>query len=223
MKKISTKIILIVLICSISMATIVGVTSISRSMRVIQAGAKENLLDKAEIYSESINNELIIYEAVNKSISQLADAIINVSNLGEEGYLENYIDNVLDPMIRRSVNDLKDCAGISVAFDHKFTGKTEGAWWVVAENGQIKRLAQTNLAGKDANDPAFKWYYDAFKTKTEIWSDPYVNDIGLSVVTYSAPIVINSIPIGVVSIDLNISGMAEKIESIKLHDTGYAF
>lgn len=223
MKKISTKIILIVLICSISMATIVGVTSISRSMRVIEAGARENLLDKAEIHSENINNELIIYETTNKSISQLTDAIINVSNLGEEGYLENYIDTVLDPIIRRSINEIKDCAGVSVVFDHNFTGKTEGAKWIMNGNGQINRLKQRNLANKDTDDLVFKWYYDAFKTKTEMWSNPYVNDAGLNVVTYSIPIVINSIPVGVIGIDLNISGMTEEIENIKLYDTGYAF
>ena len=223
MKKISTKIILIVLICSISMATIVGVTSISRSMRVIEAGARENLLDKAEIHSENINNTLIAYETINKSISQLTDVIIDVNNLGEEGYLGNYIDKVLDPMIKRSINNLEDCAGISVAFDHKFTGRTEGAWWVMNGNGKINRVRQKNLANKDPNDPAFKWYYDAFKTKTEIWSSPYVNDAGLNVVTYSIPIVINSIPVGVIGIDLNISGMTEEIENIKLYDTGYAF
>ena len=223
MKKISTRIILIVLICSISMATIVGATSIFRSMKAIDAGSRENLLNKAEIHSENINNRLIVYETMNKSISELADAVINVSKLGEEGYLENYIDNILDPMIKRSIGDMKDCAGVSVAFDHKFTGKTEGAWWVVDENGQIKRLAQINLANKDADDPEFKWYYDAFKTKMGNWSNPYTNDAGLNVITYSAPILINSIPIGVIGIDLNISGIKEEIENIKLYNTGYAF
>ena len=222
-KKISTRIIILVLICSISMAALVGASSIYRSTRVIGGQARENLLDKAQIYTESINNELIVYETTNKDIAKLADSIVNVNDLGKEGYIENYIDNILDPMVKRTIKETKDCMGISVAFDHKFTGKTEGAWWSIDEKGQIKRQSQKNLAKEDTNNPELKWYYDAFKSKKSVWSDPYVNDEGLNIMTYSTPILINSIPIGVIGIDVSTYGMTKDIESIQLYNTGYGF
>lgn len=223
MKKISTRIIIIVLICSISMAGIVGATSMYRSMKVIEHEAKENLVEKAQVYGGNIDNRLVIYESTNNSIYQLVDAIIDVNKLGEEDYLEYYIDNILDPTIRRTITEVEDCIGISVAFDHRFTGKTEGAWWKVNEKGHIERTAQSDVSKKDKDDPSAKWYYDAQKAKGGTWSDPYINDAGLNVITYSTPLLINSISIGVVGIDLNVEGIKRDVENVKLYDTGYAF
>ncbi len=205
------------------MAAIIGTTSIYRSIGTIREGAKENLLDKAIINSENINSRLVIYEATNKSISQLADAVIKVNNLGEDGYLEGYIDTILDPMIRKIIEQIPDCLGVSVAFDYKFTGKTEGASWKLNDKGFIERSAQKDISKKDTGDSSEKWYKDAFKSKASIWSNPYVNDEGLNVATYSAPILINSIPIGVIRLDLNLESTIKYIEDIKLYDTGYAF
>ena len=223
MKKISTRIILLVLACSIPMAAIVGATSMHRSMKSIEASARENLLEKVEVHSGNISNKLIIYENTNNGIAQLLKAIIKIANLGEEGYLQGHIDNTLDPTIRRIIQEREDCVGMYVAFDHQFTGKTEGAWWVVGENNNIERLKPANTAGKDKDDPALKWYYDAFKSKTGNWSDPYINDKGINVITYSEPIIINSIPIGVIGIDLKAENIVEEISSIKIFDTGYGY
>lgn len=205
------------------MAGIVGATSMYRSMKVIEHEAKENLVEKAQVYGGNIDNRLVIYESTNNSIYQLVDAIIDVNKLGEEDYLEYYIDNILDPTIRRTITEVEDCIGISVAFDHRFTGKTEGAWWKVNEKGHIERTAQSDVSKKDKDDPSAKWYYDAQKAKGGTWSDPYINDAGLNVITYSTPLLINSISIGVVGIDLNVEGIKRDVENVKLYDTGYAF
>lgn len=205
------------------MAGIVGATSMYRSMKVIEHEAKENLVEKAQVYGGNIDNRLVIYESTNNSIYQLVDAIIDVNKLGEEDYLEYYIDNILDPTIRRTITEVEDCIGISVAFDHRFTGKTEGAWWKVNEKGHIERTAQSDVSRKDKDDPSAKWYYDAQKAKGGTWSDPYINDAGLNVITYSTPLLINSISIGVVGIDLNVEGIKRDVENVKLYDTGYAF
>ena len=223
MKSISTRIILLVLICSIPMAAIVGATSIYRSMKVIETEARENLIQKTEIHSENINNKLSIYETTNHGIHQLIQSIIDVNHLGDEGYLENYIDNILDPTIKKTISRTDYCMGMSVVFDYKFTGKTEGAWWVVDKEGDIERFLPRDLSDKAENDISSKWYYDAFNSKTGNWSDPYVNDREAHVITYSEPIIVNSIPIGVVTIDLMAEKIAEEINSIKIFDTGYGY
>ena len=222
MKKISTRITIIVLACSISMAAIVGATSIYKSIGVIEDKAKENLFEKVEVHSGDIDNRLVVFESVNKIIYQLTNSIIDVNKLDEEGYLENYIDRVLDPTIRRTITNTRDCAGVSIVFDKNFTGKVEGGWWNVDKDG-IKRSDLNNIFKGDKKDPSVKWYYDAIETKKGVWSEPYINNGDANVVTYSAPILINSMPIGVVAIDLNMKAIINEVSNIKLYDTGYGF
>ena len=223
MKKISTRITIIVLACSISMAAIVGATSIYKSIGVIEDKAKENLFEKVEVHSGDIDNRLVVFESVNKIIYQLTNSIIDVNKLDEEGYLENYIDRVLDPTIRRTITNTRDCAGVSIVFDKNFTGKVEGGWWNVDKDGNIKRSDLNNIFKGDKKDPSVKWYYDAIETKKGVWSEPYINNGDANVVTYSAPILINSMPIGVVAIDLNMKAIINEVSNIKLYDTGYGF
>mgnify|MGYP001011255722 CR=1 FL=1 len=221
MKKISTRIILLVLLCSIPMA--VGATSIYRSMKAIEDLARDNLVEEAKNHSESINKKLLVYETTNHGISQLIQSVVNMSFLGDEDYLENHINNILDPTIKRTITKTENCMGMSVGFHHSFTGKTEGAWWVLGENGDIERFVQNDLSGKDPKDPSLKWYYDAFSSKKGNWSAPYVNDKGLNVITYSEPIIANSVPIGVVTVDLNLEGISAEVNNIKLFETGYGY
>lgn len=223
MKKISTRITIIVLACSISMAAIVGATGIYKSIGAIEDKAKENLFEKVKVHSGDINNRLVVFESIDKIIYQLTNSIIDVNKLDEEGYLDDYIDNVLDPTIRRTIANIRDCAGVSIVFDKSFTGKAEGGWWNVDKNGNIKRSDLNNIFKEDEKDPSIKWYYDAIEAKKGVWSEPYINKIDANVVTYSAPILINSMPIGVVAIDLNMKAIINEVSNIKLYDTGYGF
>ncbi len=223
MKKISTRIILMVLICSIGIASIVGFTSIFRSMNAIQKEAEESLFEKGNVHSEDFNKKLSIYETVNNNIYHLIDGIINVDKLGKKGYLAKYIDTILDPTISKIIKETEDCCGAYIAFDPKFTGKTEGAWWKVNNNGDVECLEVNEVSGKDADDPAVSWYYSAIEAGKGVWSDPYINDEDLYVMSYLKPIMIDNTPIGVIGIDLNVEGIRNDIENIKLYDTGYAF
>lgn len=223
MKKISTRITIIVLACSISMAAIVGVTGIYRSIGTIEDKAKENLFEKVELHSGDIDNRLVVFESINKIIYQLTNSIIDVNRLDEEGYLDSYIDKVLDPTIRRTIVNIRDCAGISIVFDKSFTGKVEGGWWNIDKNGNIKRSDLNNIFKGGKKDSSVKWYYDAIEAKKGVWSEPYINSVDANVITYSAPILINSMPIGVVAIDLNMKAIINEVSNIRLYDTGYGF
>lgn len=77
MKKISTRIVLTVLICSISMSAMVGGISILRSIQVIQKEAKEVLLATEEAHSRAFNEDLILYENTISNIYQIVAGTID--------------------------------------------------------------------------------------------------------------------------------------------------
>ncbi len=223
MKKISTRIVLTVLICSILMSLLVGVTSILRSMDIIEKEAKENLLEKSQVYTGQFNEDLVYYETIISNIYEMVEGTIDTTRLYEEGYFENYTNTILNPIIRGITKETRKCAGLYVVFDPKYTGRSEGIWAAVDNNDKLINSIPTNIAGKSQDDPSASFYYDAIKAGRGFWSDPYVNNADLNVMTYSIPIMVNKTPIGVIGADMSVEDLAKQVESIKLYDTGYAF
>ncbi|WP_352420161.1 methyl-accepting chemotaxis protein [Proteiniborus sp.] len=223
MKKISTRIILTVLACSIAMSLVVGVTSIFRSMNVIEEEAKDGLLAMGQAYSKEFNEDLAVYEAVVSNMYQIVEGTIDVTRIYEEGYLEEYSDTILSPIIQRMTKETTKSAGLYIVFDPKYTGRSEGIWAAVDESGKLIHSIPTNIAGKSQDDPDASFYYDAIKAGKALWGDFYVNNADLNVMTYSMPIIINNTPIGVVGADMKVGELKKQVEEIKLYDTGYAF
>lgn len=222
MKKISTRIVVTVLVCSISMSLIVGVVSIFKSLGIIQRDAKENLLDSARVYGENLDNELIIYETIGENLHYLLKSTLETNKLREEGYLENYSLYMIKPMMEKLAKETENSAGVYIAIDPKYTGRTEGAW-AANIDGQLMSSLPTNIAGKSKEDPSVSFYYDAINAGEPIWTNPYLNNADLNVMTYSMPIEVNGLEIGVVGVDLNVESLIQKIEDIKINETGYGF
>lgn len=222
MKKISTKIILTVLVCSIVMSAVVGIASILRSINVIEQEAKDNLLATGQVYANDFDQDLLVYEAVVSNMYQIVEGTIDTTRLREEGYLVEYIETFLSPILQRIAKETTKSAGVSINFDPKYTGRSEGIWYVVDDSGKVIRAQITNLAGLSPDDPSASFYYDAIKAGKATWSDFYVTATGSSVMTYSMPIIINNEAIGVVGADMKMGELEKQVLDIKLYDTGYA-
>lgn len=223
MKKIGTRIILTVLICSMFMSIIVGATSIFRSGAVIEKESKENLYSTQQMYAGIFNEQLSIYEKTVTDIYQIVEGTLDTTKLNEEGYLNDYSRTILNPILTGIGNITDKSAGVYIAFDSKYTGITEGFWSGIDEEGNTISNMPTNVAGKSQDDPTVAWYYDAIKMGEPLWGEPYINDIDLNVMTYSSPLIINNETIGMVGIDLQIEELESMINDLKVYDTGYAF
>lgn len=223
MKKISTRIILIVLVCSISMSLLVGITSMFNSIRVIKKESKEKLLNTAKIYSGRFNEDLVLFEGILNNIDKIVSGTVNMSRLKENGYLNNYSETVLKPIVKEITKETRKCAGIYIALDPKYTGRTEGVWIKLDDNGTLMQSLPVEISGKKEDDPSVSFYYDAIKSGVGTWSDPRFNNASFNVMTYSAPIVIDNEILGVIGIDLRVKDLVKAVEDVEVYDTGYAF
>lgn len=223
MRKIGTRIVLIVLICSIGMSLVVGVTSMIRSKDVIEKEAKNGLLAAASTHTEKLNQDLMVFESIAESVYYQASETIDTSKMKEVDYLSTYTDQNLRPIIERLAVEIDKLAGVYLAIDPKYTGKSEGLWAAVDGEGKLISSIPTDVSKIDEDDPAGSFYYDAIKAGKENWSVPYRNNADQNVMTYSMPVVINGETIGVAGIDLNVDDLIQAIGDIKLYDSGYGF
>ncbi len=223
MKKISTRIILTVLVCSISMSVVVGVSSILRSISVIEEEAKNSLVATTKAYAEEINEELAVYETIVSNMYKIVEGTIDTSRLYEEGYLSEYSNSILSPIVQGMAQETIKNAGLYIVFDPKFTGKSEGIWAALDGSDKLMHSTPTNIAGRSQDDPSASFYYDAIKEGKAFWSDFYVNNADQNVMTYSMPIVVKGMTIGTMGADMNVEELKKHIEGIKLYETGYAY
>lgn len=222
MRKISTRIILTVLVCSITMSLVVGVSATIRNTNILEENSKENLLNMAKIYSNSFNEDLSVYETIGNSLHYLIERTIDYNSLKEENYLETYFDSILRPMLKKLAEETEDNAGLYIIIDPKYTGKTEGIR-ISIDNGNVVESLPTDIAGKSVDDPAASFYYAPIRADKAIWANPTINDVGINVMTYSLPIKVNNNVIGVIGVDMNMEHVITTIEDLKIHDNGYAF
>lgn len=83
MKRIGTRIILTVLISSITMSLLVGGLTTIRVVNVIQREAKENLLQMARVYGKTFDEGISSYEATASTIYDIIAGTIDRSRLYE--------------------------------------------------------------------------------------------------------------------------------------------
>lgn len=223
MKKINTRIIITVLICSIATSMIVGISSIIRSSDGIEKEARNSLIATTQVYAEGINEDLEVYETIVSNMFKIVEGTIDTSRLYEEGYVQEYSNGIISPIVQGMAKETIKNAGLYIVFDPEYTGKSEGIWAALDDNGNLMHATPTNIAGMSQDDPNASFYYDAIKEGKPFWSDFYVNNADQNVMTYSMPIVINGITIGTMGADMNVEEISEHIENIKLYDTGYAY
>lgn len=133
--------------------------------------------------------------------------------------LQNTIDNIPEKNRNRDLilenakamlsND-NFANAIGVYFEpNKFDGKD-------AEKGRFARLVE-NVNGtmkvSEKGDTSEEWYTKPMQEKKIIISKPYIDTDGVMKTTYSFPIIDNSTPIGVVTIDMIIQGLEEELKA----------
>lgn len=222
MKKMSTRIMLVVLFCSVGLAAVIGGTSILRSKTAIEYEAKASLLNEVELNAKVFNEDLIRYETIVSNIYQVLGGSLDTNRLKEPGYLKDYAKTVLTPVVRGINKTTPKSSGIYITFSPTHTGQTEGVWVTLDSEGKELIHPATEISGKDENDPAVAWYYSALQKGEASWSDFYMSDANVPVMSYSLPIVIDNATLGVIGMDLSVQDLIKHVEEIKVYDTGYA-
>ena len=180
------------------------------------------IYDISTHYKETIKHgENYELEESKKYASQMETLFASAYQIGNATRvsIQNTIDNipeknrnrdlVLDNAKAMIVNE-KFAEAIGIYFEpNKFDGKD-------AEKGRFTRLVENvngtmKVSGK--GDTSEEWYTKPMQEKKVIISKPYIDTDGVMKTTYSFPIIDNSTPIGVVTIDMIIQGLEEELKA----------
>ncbi|MBV7271331.1 methyl-accepting chemotaxis protein [Clostridium sp. PL3] len=224
MKKISTKIIITIIICCITLSSILGTVSIISGRIFINKEAMDKLVYMSKSIAGDLNEKLKSSENdVNYLYSNVLNTFDTEQLKSDSKYVDNYKNSLVSTIKNYSVGS-KSYSSIYFLLNPDLTGMAADVNFTdVKGTGSFEIQPELTKEKYDSKNKNMQWYYESIKNKNGTWSIPHTSFIiNSDVITYSRPIFKNNVLVGVVGVDLKLNYIKSLINSIKVYDTGYA-
>lgn len=229
MKKISLKIMLAIIICSITTSTILCVVSIQQTSAVMSDEVEQMLAYASEKYS----NQLSIYFKNTEGLVDSLAANVSVTfkpgkNKAEEEYFREY-KRYLDGIIKETLQYSDIAYGLYFTFSPELTAPTqEEVWYAFDENGNAQAITpDLSLNSRDFSTPIqenMQYYFQPIITKQGSWTGPYVDpDVNLEMLSYSRAVYVEGVLIGVAGADILTDDTIDIVKTMKIYEGGSSF
>ncbi|WP_053956511.1 methyl-accepting chemotaxis protein [Inediibacterium massiliense] len=228
MKKISSKITISIIACSLIIALLLGTISLFESSKYVKKEAHDTLLFMAQSYANDFSKDL---KEVEGWITGLNSNIFSTFDIEEfkkdPSYIQKY-QKEIDFMIQSLALKTHEVQGIYFTFNPELTGKAYEIWYI-NEDGKFEKV-DCDLDSQNSYINEFylenedmSWYYNPIKMKKGVWDDPSLEEeINKTVASYTEAVYKDDILIGVVGIDIDIDHIKNTIDDMNVYDTGYA-
>jgi len=210
-KKITLSILILVLVTSLS----VGGFSILFSINTMRENTNNYLSDQTNAHALELDSVIIRIETAVTGIEKNVLGQIDTSQINDPAYYERFtkdIETMADQFIRNDFNAMS----IYVRFDPDLSYGTAGVFYADTDaDGVLERLVPTDLTKFEATDrERVAWFYEPLEEGKQIWLQPYYNaNIGIEMVSFVKPLIVEGKTIGIVGADINfdqLRSIAEK-------------
>lgn len=230
MKKISSKISVIIMCCSCLAVLLLGGISLMGGIELVKADAEDKLVWMSRHYAGKFSNQFERLEDKVQEIDVFMKETIDVKRLKEDkDYLGEY-EPQLATFIKKFAENRTDSIAGWVFFDPKWSDTPHDVYYVDGDGDKIPDRQQYIPFSYYDHTPTQKddkyWWYGPIEAKRGIWTNPYewtlVNDEVIKVVSYAQPLYIHGEFIGVIGSYYRFDQMRKDIEAIKVYEHGYA-
>ena len=107
----------------------------------------------------------------------------------------------------------------------ELAGPQTGFFWYKDENGEVTEDSLVDFSKYAQDDKEHvNWYYEALEKEEAFWMEPYDNKNKNDwIISYVVPIYRNEDFIGVLGMDIDMALLKEKVDSVQIYESGYAF
>lgn len=227
MKSIKAKITIMVLICTILSAFVVGTISIQNTRKQILADSTSLINQACENSGQDIN---AVISRIEQSVQTLADcAMDNLTDLQafqtDSNYVTTYTNN-LENIIRTAAQNTSGAMTAYIRYNPDFTEPTSGLFFSRDNtNSEFAQLVPTDFSIYEKTDIAHVgWYYIPIENRKATWMSPYLNEnLQVYMISYVIPLYKDNVEIGIVGMDIDFGLLQDIVDNTKIYDTGYAF
>jgi len=229
MRRISLKIMLAIIVCSITTSTILCVVSIMQTSAVMKDEVERTLSYASEKYS----NQLSIYFKNTEGLVEAVAANVSVTfepdlNGRDALYFEGY-KAYLDRIIKETLNDSDIAYGLYFTFNPELTyPDQEEVWYAFDEKGDPRSIeADFSVNSRDFSEPYkenMRYYFNPILQKKGTWTGPYVDpDVNLEMLSYSRAVYVDGVLIGVAGADILTDDTIDMVKTMKIYEGSSSF
>lgn len=225
MKKISTKIMISIILCCLVSSTIVISITAAKSRSSIRDEAEDKFLQIAEIQGNSIDSTLNTTINYVESLNNLVSSTFDLSKLDKDDeYITSFTKN-MEGYLKTIGDNYQDALGVALIINPEITNKYhEIIYERKAPNSAIERIYKFKKEDFVKSDPKMSWYYNVVNSKQGVWSDPHTDEFSDSWrFSYTTPIYKGDTLVAVFALDLFFDKYKESINNFIVYERGHAF
>ncbi|MBF8982363.1 methyl-accepting chemotaxis protein [Lutibacter sp. B2] len=226
MKKISYKIALAIIMCTVLVSFAISSVSYVKCSKIIGDEANDKMLltvqNKANEFDKMMNS-------LEGSVDNLGNSIAGIYNkdrLSEANYMDTFIESI-HPLVYNAAKSANGNIDAYFAFNPELihADKLYQSVYFKNEKDDYENVPNaTPLEDLTGSNESAAWYFRPINKGHSVWSDPYYDkNLKGNMITYSTPIYKGDQLIGVVGMDIDFSMIEKNILSMKLYNTGYTF
>lgn len=221
-KKMSTKLILAIVTCSVVASASIGGVSLYKAAQNIEEESVEKLSYMTASYQKELEAQMNLIATSTVQMANAAQSLLIETSEGSsaDGVSPDVLKTLLN-LTKAYAMSTEGTLSTYIEFDPAFTANQPSGTWFVAENGQF-----VHVDFSDTPLDEYKAEYDGFKEVSEgtKWTEVYYDeDLGKHVLSYIAPITFKGAQVGIVGFDIDFALFESTLSSIKIYDSGYAF
>lgn len=217
MRKLSTKITMLVVICFLAIISLITWFAVSQSQSVVKEAAERELKSIAIINGKDIMSKITEVETIGTNLESIIVSTLDVEKAKTDpAYMDAY-EAEMSSVFSSAIKSAEGKSGW-IVFDSK---NLPGGHVLSFTNndGTMKREAEYDVyeGGYDKDD----WWAKAVQNGYN-WSDPYFWEAwDATIVSYSRKIEKDGVLLGIGGSDFFFDSLRDDLAKIKIYDTGY--
>lgn len=227
MKSINLKIGMLVLLCVLAVASVIGSVSIQSAKEVVKNNSSQIMTLLCSNKAQTID---ALLSRIEQSVVTLADyATDNVGDVkkfqSDKAYVEQY-SALMEAAAINAANNTEGAMTVYLRYNPEFTEPTSGLFCSRASSdAAFEKLTPTDFSIYDPSDTAHVgWYYIPVQNDKPTWMAPYVNEnLNTKMISYVIPLTVDGVSIGIVGMDIDFRVIEDIVSTTKVYESGYAF
>lgn len=225
MNTLKTKVVGLVVICSLVSVAICGGLNLRETSRMSNQNAERIMSMQCKNSSQEIDT---ILSQVSQSVDTLAEITLQSLDFNkfrtDEDYVETFTKS-LEAVALECANNTEGALTYYIRYNPEFTEPTSGIFATrESADAEFEQLTPTDFSMYDPSDlEHVGWYYIPVQNGTATWMDPYLNsNINVYMISYVVPIYVGDVSVGIVGMDIDFSNIETIVGNTTVYDTGSA-
>ncbi len=205
------KIIASVVLFTFIATVLIGSSSLYYMKREFKQNTLDLLVESAQVYGKDTDKIITGIESMVGTLTKSIIGVIDPARIHERSYYYS-LTKEIDQIALQFHENTFNVMSIYVRFDPELSYNTAGFFHSDTNgDGHMERLVPTDLSLYESSDSEHVgWFYEPISSGHPLWLNPYYNaNIGIDMISYVEPLIVEGNTIGVVGVDINFESFKE--------------